>query len=72
MPVARVQAQLRLPGESKHRLGQARLALFERSLDTWDMARVVGSLAQDVPEQAIAGLGDRAAMLTAAARVLGR
>src|SRR5690348_6275135 len=67
MPVTVVQAHLGAPGELDHLKRNIPLALLEQVAHTWRVARVVRSLAQHVTEQAVAALGDRTAMLLAAA-----
>jgi hypothetical protein len=53
-----VQPLLAAPADLDHHLGHPRLALFQRLALRRLEPRVVGRLAQDLPEQPVAGRGD--------------
>src|SRR5207244_7899825 len=70
MPIARMQPQLGMPGQVHAGFGHIRLPLFECASHTWGMPRMVSGLAEHVPQQPVARLGDWSTMLLAASRRL--
>ena len=70
MPIARMQPQLGMPGQVHDGFGHIRLPLFECASHTWGMPRMVSGLAEHVPQQPVARLGDWSTMLLAASRRL--
>ena len=67
-----MQPELRTPGEVDNGRWQAGLAPFERVAEAGSAARVVGGFAEDVPQQAVPGLGDPPAMALGATGSLRR
>jgi hypothetical protein len=61
-----MQPQLRAPGQRDDLRRQVRLARLEGAGHVWGVAHVVSRFAQDVPQQADAGPGDRATLLLTA------
>src|SRR6266550_9108014 len=66
MPIAGMQADLGTQGQVDELRRHVFLALLDRAGDAGCTARMVGRLAQHVAQQAVAGLGNRSALVLAA------